>query len=219
MIGMITGLASFVMGECLLNRLHLKRKSGPGLSLPVIVRGWYKSMFERLKEMVGEFVFHNKILKRGFRIWLDGKKLGFGPSIWGSGEQMEILTDKAPTNGLNQYDQLHILVEGRTITVFLNGEQCGAPVELDFDLGRHDVAPGIVSDTNFTKVEFERILWFALTKNPEPKNPEQEFKTTDKRLIDLLNQEPVDVQEFDFNRDLEKDGAFFSFCSRWSSFH
>lgn len=112
-------------------------------------------------------VFHSDHLKRGFRITLERAKLEFGPSLWepGGGSPKSItriLTDKAPTHGLNQFDQLHVLIEGQTVTVFLNGEQCGAPVELDFELGKYKIAPGIISDINFTKVEFERILKFPL---------------------------------------------------------
>ncbi|MFK7778783.1 MAG: serine/threonine-protein kinase [Gimesia sp.] len=112
-------------------------------------------------------VFHSKILKRGFRITLDKKKLEFGPSLWEpkgtlAKKLTRVLTDKAPTKGPDQFDQLHVLIEGRTITVILNGEQCGAPVELDFDLEKHHVSPGIVSGTIYTKVEFERILYYPL---------------------------------------------------------
>lgn len=150
-------------------------------------------------------VVHSDDLSRGFRLALEKKKLELGPTLWHTPEvsartESKVLTENAPVNGPGKYDQLHVLIEGRAVTVFLNGEQCGTPVELDFDFGKFKIAPGIISDKNFTKVEFERVLVFPLLDNLD-----QTFKTTDSRLIKILKQKPSFEQEFETNRVYEKN--------------
>uniref|UniRef100_UPI002639CD25 hypothetical protein n=1 Tax=uncultured Gimesia sp. TaxID=1678688 RepID=UPI002639CD25 len=155
-------------------------------------------------------VFHNDPQNRGIRFEMKNGSLSFGSSIFGPRSKSltpvyRTLIEQAPTHGLNQFDRLHVLIKGRTITVFLNGKQCGDQITLDFDLGSYRVCTGAVnvSGKSITKVEYERVLQFPLIDNLD-----QTFKTTDPRLSEILKQEPVKVQEFDFIRKPEHRNSF-----------
>ncbi|MDF1746068.1 MAG: serine/threonine-protein kinase [Gimesia sp.] len=152
-------------------------------------------------------VFHNDSLDRGFRIEMKNGSLYLGPSIFGPRPNpltpdYKTLMEQAPTHGLKQFDRVHVLIEGRTITVFLNGKQCGDQITLDFDLGSYRVCSGArnVSSKSSTKVEYERILQFPLIENLD-----QTFKTTDKRLIEILKQKPIFEKEYEKNEIFDKN--------------
>tara|TARA_R110002111_G_scaffold168038_1_gene233770 strand:- start:28136 stop:31033 length:2898 start_codon:yes stop_codon:yes gene_type:complete len=112
---------------------------------------------------------HNQFTELGFLIELKHGKLSLRRSLFGAKTNSlmpayKLLSEQAPTHGLNQFDQLLVLIEGRKVTAFLNGKQCGHPVILDFDIGKYRVLVGAFNDSreHITKVEYERILKFPL---------------------------------------------------------
>ncbi|EDL59747.1 serine/threonine protein kinase [Gimesia maris] len=112
---------------------------------------------------------HNDLTDLGFLIELKHGKMSLRRSLFGAKTNSlmpayHLLSEHAPTHGLNQFDQLLVLIEGRKVTVFLNGKQCGDPVILDFDIGKYRVCAGALNNSNdhVTKVEYERILKFPL---------------------------------------------------------
>ena len=124
-------------------------------------------------------VFHNSPLNRGFQLSLHEGRLVLEPSLF-NGPRAETafdttgaatslksttLMDRAPSRGLGNFDRLHVLIEERQVTTFLNGVPCGEPVSLDFDLGRHRVCLGVfnIDNRQATRIEFERIRKYALS--------------------------------------------------------
>ena len=119
--------------------------------------------------------FHNQSTELGFLIELKHGKMSLRRSLFGAKTNSlmpayKLLSERAPTHGLNQFDQLLVLIEGRKVTAFLNGKQCGDPVILDFDIGKYRVLVGALNDSrdHITKVEYERILKFPLLDDTPP---------------------------------------------------
>lgn len=109
----------------------------------------------------------------GFLIELKDGEMAARASLFGDRKNTlmpgyKLLEKEAPSRGLNQIDQLLILIEGRKITVFLNGKQCGEPFTLDFDIGNYSVLVGALNNNRdqMTKVEYERIRIFPLLPTP-----------------------------------------------------
>ena len=62
------------------------------------------------------------------------------------------------------------MIQKQTATVFLNGIQCGKPVDLGFELKKCGIYPGILSigHCGRNRFEYERILHFPLRKERPP---------------------------------------------------